>query len=146
MLAVVDLRSLSRDQRPTEALRPWAVAWRHQDSLASGRGAAYLLRRDAFAVGTFFGTMGFTRPVLHYLWRAWPSTFSSVLLVASNKWLEKKLLRSLPCCVACCEGCEPRCSRVVSVFVCLCERVCVPLCLRRGVFALNASHSARRWT
>ena len=131
MLAAVDLRSdqpLSRNQRPTEALRPWLVAWRHHNSLASGRGAAYLLWRDAFAVGTFFGTMGFTRPVLHYLWRAWPSTFSSVLLVASNKWLEKKLLRSLPCCVACCEGCEPRCSRVVSVFGCLCVYIaaCLP--------------------
>ena len=97
-----------------------------------------MLRRDAFAVGTIFGTMGFMRPVLHYRWRAWPSTFSSVLLVAGNEWLEKKLLRSLPCRVACRGCCEPRCSRS--------ERVCVPLCLRCGVFALNASHSARRWT
>ena len=68
------------------------------------------------------------RPVLHYLWRAWPSTLSSILLVASNKWLEKKLLRSLPCCVAYCEGCEPRCSRVVAclcAFVFTSRRVCL---------------------
>lgn len=135
MLAVVDLGSdqpLSRNQRPTEALTPWVVAWRHHNSLASGRGAVYLLRRDASAVGTLFGTMGLMRPVLHYLWRAWPSTFSSVLLIANDKWLEKKLLRSLPCCVACCEGCEPRCSRVVSVFLCLC--VFVFLCFCAFVF------------
>jgi hypothetical protein len=47
------------------------------------------------------------------------SSFSSVLLVASNEGLEKKLLSSLSRYVACCEGCEPRCSRG--------EGVCVPL-------------------
>jgi hypothetical protein len=57
-------------------------------------------------------------------------SFSSVLLVALNEKLEKKLLRSLPCCVACDGCCEPRCSRS--------ERVCVPLCLRCGMFALHS--------
>lgn len=39
-------------------------------------------------------------------------------------------MRSQPCCVTCCGCCEPRCSRS--------ERVCVPLCLRCGMFAQHS--------
>jgi hypothetical protein len=79
-----------------------------------------------------FRNQGFTRPVLHYRWRAWAlnSSSSLVLLVASNERLEKKLLSSLPRYVACCEGCEPHFSRS-EVFVRL-------TCLRCGVFALHS--------
>jgi hypothetical protein len=131
----LDLRldqPLSRRQRPTGAFRLWVIAWRHHDSLALRKGSRVLATARCLLCGHTFWNHGFhaTSIALPLARVALNSIFSSVLLVDSDERLEKKLLRSLPRCVACDGRCESRCLHS--------ERVCVPLCLRCGMFAWHS--------